>query len=515
MNDDRSTKPTSKIRALAGIAGACVAVIVIVVLVYTLTMPPSPEEAAESYIEDHYDAVAEAIVHAAFPDNSLTAEVIAEVAESIAERVIPYRCDENKDYRATVGIRCDLSFSLDKPLELRIYAPFQVILATTDRDFLGRTTPVVQDANPITAEMAVNGISLDDFIGAENKAQEVKESLENLGSKILNPPTEVMPTEQPSETTITRPAETPDPTKQPPPTDLPREIAESGICGRTPEIQKKLIEMLKIRSCQVINAAELYRVREFSASAQSLKVGDFDDLPNLLSLSISLEQEKANTLDPGIFQDLHSLNSLEINSGSPPTIRLNKDTFMGLNNLTILDIEYIEHLPDEALDHLQQLTELNISFLKGDIPSRLLDQLQQLTELNISYLKGDIPSRLLDQLQNVEYISITNHIGDENSTPPTLPTDFLKNLPKLRGVDISHEYLPDSMEVNSYETACQIEKWSLQDKKGKRIPMAVDGKILEIIDRTKDHDPINERDIRICHFNVGDTDTKKIIIPLE
>ena len=141
--------------------------------------------------------------------------------------------------------------------------------------------------------------------------------------------------------------------------------------------------------------------------------------------------------------------------------------------------------------------------------------MQQLKSLSISYLKGDIPSRLLDQLHNVEYISITNHIGDENSNPPTLPTDFLKNLPKLHGVDISHEYLPDSMEVNSYETACQIEKWSLQDKKGKRIPMAVDGKILEIIHRTKDHDPINERDIRICHFNVGDTETKKIIIPLE
>ena len=513
MNDDRRTKPTSKIRRLA-IAGACVNVIAIVVLVYALTMPPSPEEAAESYIEDHYDAVAEAIVHAAFPDNPLTAEVIAEVAESIAERVIPYRCDENKDYRATVGIRCDLSFSLDKPLELRIYAPFQVILATTDRDFLGRTTPVVQDTNPITAEMAVNGISLDKLTGIETKVEDVKETLENLGSKILNPPTEVMPTEQPSETTITRPAETPDPTTQPPPTDLPREIAESGICGRTPEIQEKLIEMLQIRSCQVINAAELYRVREFSASAQSFKPGDFDDLPNLLKLSISMYQENS-TLEPGIFQDLHSLNSLKINSGSPATIRLNKDTFKGLNNLTVLDIAYVEHLPEEALDHMQQLKHLSISNLKGDIPGRLLDHMQQLKHLSISYLKGDIPSRLLDQLHNVEYISITNHIGDENSNPPTLPTNFLKNLPKLRGVDISHEYLPDSMEVNSYETACQIEKWSLQDKKGKRIPMAVDGKILEIIDRTKDHDPINERDIRICHFNVGDTDTKKIIIPLE
>ena len=140
--------------------------------------------------------------------------------------------------------------------------------------------------------------------------------------------------------------------------------------------------------------------------------------------------------------------------------------------------------------------------------------MQKLIKVNITNLKGDVPSRLLDQLHNAESIGIGVYDG-ENSNPRTIPTDFLKNLPKLRRVDISHEYLPDSMEVNSYETACQIEKWSLQDKKGKRISMTINGKTVELTNRTKDHDPINERDIRICHFNVGDTETKKIIIPLE
>ena len=507
MNDDRSTKPTSKVRVLAGIAGACIAVIAIIVLVYALTTPPSLEEAAELYIEDHYDAVAEGVVQTAFPDSPLTAEVIAEVAESIAERVIPYRCNVNNDYETTVEARCDLSFSLDRPVELRIYAPFQVIMDTTNRDFLRRTTPVVQDANPIIAEMAVNGIGLDKLTGIETKAKDIKETLHGLGLKVpslkaeessqtqepeLAPPGTPEapdPTKQ-LELTLPGTPETPDPTKQPPPTDLPSEIADSGICGRTPEIQKKLIEMLQIRSCQVINAAELYRVREFSASALSFKVGDFDDLPNLLELSISIYQENS-TLEPGIFQDLHSLNSLEINSGSPPTIRLNKDTFMGLSNLTILDIEYIEHLPDEALDHMQQLKHLSISNLKGDIPNRLLDQLHTAQSIGI------------------------DAYSDENSNPRTLPTDFLKNLPELRRVRISREYLPERMEVNSYETACQIENWNLQDKEGHKIPITVDNKIVEVTNRTTDHDPINDRDVRICQLNVGDTETKKIIIPLE
>ena len=491
MNDDRSTKPKSKIRLLAVITGACVAVIATAVLVYTLTMPPSPEEAAESYIEDHYDAVAEAIVQTALPDNPLTQEVIAEVAESIAERVIPYRCDVSKDYRATVEIRCDLSFSLDRPLELRIYAPFQVTVTTTHRDFLGRRTPLVQDANPIIHEMAVNGVSLDELTKAGNKVQEVKETLNNLGSKILNPPTEVIPTGQPSETTTTRPLETPDLTKQPPPTDLPREIPESGICGRTPEIQEKLIEMLQIRSCQVINAAELYRLRKFSPSAQSFKAGDFDHLSNVQALELRLIGARPGELSAGIFEDLQSLITLEINNSNITTIRLNKDTFKGLDNLIALDMEYVENLPEEALDHLQELKQLSISGLKGDIPNRALDK-----------------------LQNAESIGISAY-SDENSNPRTLPTDFLKNLPKLRRVGISREYLPDSMEVNSYETACQIEDWELRDKEGNRISMTVDSKIVEVTDRTTDHDPINDRDVRICQFNVGDTDTKRIIIPLE
>ena len=276
----------------------------------------------------------------------------------------------------------------------------------------------------------------------------------------------------------------------------PATIAGPGICGRTPEIQEKLIEMLQIRSCQVINAAELYRVRKFSASAQSFKVGDFDHLPNLQVLELRLNKnDKARPVElgPDIFKDLQSLTRMEINNDTnKPTIRLNKDTFMGLNNLIVLDMEYIEHLPEGALDHLQQLKRLNIS-----------------------YIKGDIPGKALEQLHNVQSISISATYTEENSNPRTIPADFLKNLPKLESVSISKEYLPDSMEVNSYETACQIGNWSLQDKEGNRISMTVDNKIVEVTDRTTDHDPINKRDVRICRFNVGDTETKKIIIPLE
>ena len=135
-------------------------------------------------------------------------------------------------------------------------------------------------------------------------------------------------------------------------------------------------------------------------------------------------------------------------------------------------------------------------------------------QLNISYLKGDIPSRLLDQLHNAESIGISAY-PDEKSNPRTLPADFLKNLPELREISISQEYLPDRMEVNSYETACLMQAWSLRNKEGNTIPMTVDSKVIELTDRDNDYDPINNRQVRICQFNVEDTGAKRIIIPLE
>ena len=109
-----------------------------------------------------------------------------EVAESIAEQVIPYNCQATAGTGTAVDARCNLSFSLNHPLELRIEAPFRVNMSTTGRDIFGRTTPVVQESNPIISEMAVNGLSLDKLNEAEAKTGEVKETIGNVGSEIRN-----------------------------------------------------------------------------------------------------------------------------------------------------------------------------------------------------------------------------------------------------------------------------------------------------------------------------------------
>ena len=188
IDEEKHPKPEpkgqNKKRVLKWVAGSCAVALVIVGLLYTLSAPPTPAEAAEQYIEDHYDAVAEAVMHAVFSDNPLKAEILAEVAESIAEQVIPYSCQTTIDTGTSADARCNLSLSLNQPLELRIDAPFRVSMSTTSRGPFGRTRPVVQDSSPIISEMTVNGLSLEKFSEAQATAEKVKETISEAGSEI-------------------------------------------------------------------------------------------------------------------------------------------------------------------------------------------------------------------------------------------------------------------------------------------------------------------------------------------
>ena len=185
MEDGVSRKPESrgqtKKHVLTWVVGGCFVVAAVVALAFVLTAPPTPAEVAEQYIEYYYDAVAESVVHAAFPDNPLKAEIIAEVAESVAEQVIPYNCQAISDTGTTVDARCNLSFSLNQPLEIQIDAPFRVSMSTTNRDLFGRTMPVVQGSNPIIGEMTVNGFNLEKFKEAEAVAEKVKGPISEAG----------------------------------------------------------------------------------------------------------------------------------------------------------------------------------------------------------------------------------------------------------------------------------------------------------------------------------------------
>ena len=137
-----------------GSAAAFGVVVVVFALLYVITTPLSPSLAAEQYIEDRYDAVAEDVVSFALQERSLKTELVAEVGESITEQVVPYSCLPVLDWE-TVGAICSLSFRADRPMKVDIGVPVVVNLRPVTGLF-GQRGAVAYDSSIIYDGLAVN-----------------------------------------------------------------------------------------------------------------------------------------------------------------------------------------------------------------------------------------------------------------------------------------------------------------------------------------------------------------------
>lgn len=180
------TPPPRKNRIWLWVAGVVAGLAVLAVAFYVLTTPDSPSQAAERYIEDHYDALAETVTYAAFSDSPLTAEILAEVLESIAERIVPYSCNAPaSDGLPELDARCNLSFTASVPVSFDIIAPFLVSMDLTGRDLFGRTVPEVTGADLIETELEVKGLSIQQLQQMTSDiANQAEDAIDKAGDKV-------------------------------------------------------------------------------------------------------------------------------------------------------------------------------------------------------------------------------------------------------------------------------------------------------------------------------------------
>ena len=153
MSEEKVSRFSRKKLAIGG-AAAFGVLAVVFALLYVITTPLPPALAAEQYIEDHYDAIAESVVEFVFQEHSLKTELVAEVGESIAEQVIPYSCAAAPGWE-TVGASCSLSFRADRPMKVDIGMPVVVKLRPVTGLFSQRGA-VAYDSSMIYDGLAVN-----------------------------------------------------------------------------------------------------------------------------------------------------------------------------------------------------------------------------------------------------------------------------------------------------------------------------------------------------------------------
>ena len=244
--------------------------------------------------------------------------------------------------------------------------------------------------------------------------------------------------------------------------DTPR----AGICGRTPEVQERLLDALVIDSCQVINADELYRLREFSVGARTVAPGDFADMPNLRVLTLRFQTWNPDEvgLPAGIFEGLTSLETLNIytptsgDATEPFVWALPHGTFADLPNLNLLrlDTGYGELLLDpETLTGLSNLEVLRLGNVISIAPGTF-GMVPTLRDLRFRYPEGEV-----------------------------LPTDLIRDLPELRRVEVSGTVWPNRVAVASLETVCAMSyggQWgSNSTVNGETPTLTVDGEAAKII----------------------------------
>ena len=150
-----------KRRCIIGLVAGAAAVVLIAIL-YVISPTPTPAEAAEQYIENHYDAIAEDITHAILPDSPIKAEIAAEILESIAEHAVPYSCHiapRQSGSASPVLVDCTISAETSKPVPLQIVAPLSMKVDPDRGSF--KSYPQVLSAEVNSQDITLNGLSLD------------------------------------------------------------------------------------------------------------------------------------------------------------------------------------------------------------------------------------------------------------------------------------------------------------------------------------------------------------------
>lgn len=223
----------------------------------------------------------------------------------------------------------------------------------------------------------------------------------------------------------------------PTPTQSPASLSApegTGICRRSPAIQKIILETLRIPYCRPVTHQELYRITNLQGSAisaDSLQAGDLSGLVNLEELTVSGEYPAP--LPAGTFEG-SAINSLTLSGVRPDPGAF--DGMIALDSLTVTDMPHIPPLSAEVFSNLHTLrVDLQSYNNRRDLPPSTPPTSAQFLHLkSLKHLYIRDATRL-----GRGTISGANWRADDNPAF-TLPSDLFKNNPELTTIQVQYHH---------------------------------------------------------------------------
>ena len=247
------------------------------------------------------------------------------------------------------------------------------------------------------------------------------------------------------------------------------EPAGQGICGRTPVVQKAIIERLKIPSCSFITQGEMFRIKGRMSITLDypLRPNDFAGMSNLgiLRLAWNCNRNQGELLPAGVFHGLENLHWLQIdpsNCGTEENATLRPGVFKGLTSLHKLDLgdNDLTSVPPGLFDGLTSLHTLDLS--GNDLTTLPPGLFEGLTGLHTLGLGGNdltsVPPGLFDRLTSLHTLDLS---GNDLTS---LPTGIFTGLTSLRQLElngkrdpVSGNSRPFEIEVANFGVAANLE----------------------------------------------------------
>ena len=242
--------------------------------------------------------------------------------------------------------------------------------------------------------------------------------------------------EAPTETATEAPA----PTKAAPPTP-----SGPGICGRSPEIQREILDQIDVPLCQVTTTAELFRIEGLSSSLrmETVRSGDLGGLVNVKEMTLTarylepgglsglenLEELELTvytygSIAPGALQDLNKLERLTIDATNPDGSE--EDT------LALPDFDYLpslEHLEIEESIPLDETSSPETVFM--NLPSLRSLKAKVTAEVREGDSEGTISIISSGTFKNNPNLKSVRLKGGNGKFPVELPEDLFSKNPVL------------------------------------------------------------------------------------